>query len=360
MIIEVNTDPSTAFSDQVAAFFAIYSKVYEKITVKDKERQFRRIGDVIGKLLKNGALETSNPALWTINDIAVIASKVRDTMDVQPDTRAHLLSSVNVLCKFLGNRNVELAKVRYPSLFPKEVRGIPDVLNDAEYKIVANYVTRPDQAWMDLRRSFCVGLILFGGIRPQEDQNIRSINLDIENLECNLEHVKGRRTYGRARTQPMHPDARDLVERYTAAYRARGMSGYLLQNEATGMALSDKTLRKMFSEVSAGCGVRITATVCRATWIERQLNLCGNIEATAVAAGNTPQTIAKNYGRMRPDTAVRTIKKGWETDMKKDTKEESGNKGGNGGCSKNAECASRISESEIWRTGGDSNPRPAA
>jgi hypothetical protein len=96
-----------------------------------------------------------------------------------------------VLCKFLGNRDMELTKYRYPMLFPREVKGIPAVLTDGEYGIVARFVTRDGQEWRDLRSSFAVGLVLFGGIRPQEDNNIKAINLDLENLECNLDHVKG-------------------------------------------------------------------------------------------------------------------------------------------------------------------------
>lgn len=336
------------FTLRVSEFFTEYGIVYKTITVKERQRKYRHIGRILSALHVGGKIASVDPALLTVHDIMHYAAYIRDNMVHNKLTyRARFISLLNVLCKFYSNRCVEDAKARWPSLFPKERKGRrTGNLTRSEYNTVIQYINRPDQGWYELRASFAVAVSLCSGIRPQEDQHLRDSNLDVERMLCNLVHVKGRSTFADPRTSPMHTDGRDIMLRYLAAYEERGMSGYFFQNVTNnrGHPLSQKTVAKMFREVSAGCGVRLTATKCRATWIVMQLNTSKNIEAVSVAAGHGDSRTTAIYGRMSNEVAVETIQESWEKE-----KEENDRK------SKEGEASNDFLD-EIMRAGRDSNP----
>ena len=318
IMMDLDGTPREIYDQRLLFFFATGGEHYAVSTTKDKINQLRRIGDLLVDLLELKRVTTMDPRDMTVNDFRVLAMKMRDTMDVQPETRAHQMSTMNVVCKAFENRNVEHARARYPTLFPKEERVDPDNYTEEEYDHIRRYITRPNQSWIELRSSFSVGVVLFGGIRPQEDQYLRETNLDLENMMCDLQHVKGGMTYGKMRMSPIHPeDSGDLFDRYIAAFESRGLSGYLLQRELTGEPLSSNTIREGFRGISKGVGFRVYATKCRATWISRNIDATENMEAVSVSAGHSSSAItARHYGRMSGRVATKIIREAWkkETD----------------------------------------------
>ena len=309
----IEPTPEEIYTNCITEFFEEYGLVYKPITVKERRRKYRNIGKILTSLYEEGKISTTDLALLTMKDMMHYAVYLRDEMThAKVAYRCRFISLLNVACKYFANLNVEHAKKRWPSLFPKEHKSRPKSLTTAKYNAVIQYITRPNQTWYELRASFAVALPLCGGIRPQEDQFMQDMNLNLEEMICNLTHVKGQGVYADSRMSPVHPDAKDIVERYIAEYENRGMSGYLLMNPSTKNALAGNTLRQMFRDVSKACGVRITATICRATWIVKNLNECKNIEAVSVSAGHaSSRTTAENYGRMSDEVALETVREGW-------------------------------------------------
>jgi hypothetical protein len=80
------------FQDRVVEFFDTWGKIYAPSTAKDKGRQFRRLDNVVSSLIEDGLLTTADPAFFAVDDFMNVAVSVRDTMNIQPDTRAHIMS----------------------------------------------------------------------------------------------------------------------------------------------------------------------------------------------------------------------------------------------------------------------------
>ena len=100
------------FAEAVDEYIGEYAHVYAESTVKDRRREFARIGATVQGLHERGMLSTDDPALMTVADIAAVAAEIRDG-GCSLNTRVHMMGRLGMLCRFCGNMAADQAKARY-------------------------------------------------------------------------------------------------------------------------------------------------------------------------------------------------------------------------------------------------------
>lgn len=301
------------FSKAVREFIEEYDMVYADITVSVRRREFARLGQVVDDLYSKGMITTNDPAVMLVNDVKVIAAVLKRNDSMSSNTRTHMLGRLNLICKFRENLAVEMAKVRYPSLFPAKKETRLGVLKEEEVRRIFDFAARPGHDWRELRSCVSVILPLATGIRPQETRMIRDTNIDLVEETVSLSFVKGMDTYGVSRTVPIMPEAVPIISRYLDMFHARGMSGYIFQGpHGDGEPVSSNTQRKWREFIVESTGVQLDHRILRRTWGQMLEDRGVPEEDVSVLLGHaSTATTARYYARVSERRAIAAVRSRW-------------------------------------------------
>ena len=286
-----------------------YAHVYAESTVKDRRREFARIGATVQGLHERGMLSTDDPALMTVADIAAVAAEIRDG-GCSLNTRVHMMGRLGMLCRFCGNMAADQAKARYPALFPSKRETRLGILTGEEVESLYRHAECA-RGFRELRAAVSVVLPLASGIRPQETRFVRDRDLSDDLAELTVSHPKGMGTYGEVRTVPVHPRAVPVLERYLEEFHGRGLRGYLFQGPG-GEPVAGNTQRMWRCSVSEASGVVFDHRVLRRTWGQGLLDAGVSEQEVSVLLGHASTvTTAKYYARTRQDGARDAARRAW-------------------------------------------------
>lgn len=314
--------PIGRFRDAVDDFIDEYSLAYAESTTKDRRRELMRICATVESLAASGGISTEDPGALTTEDVKVIAARFK-RMDVGSNTRGHLLGRLNMICKFSGNMSVELAKARYPTLFPPKKETRLDVLDPRDIERIREFADG-DHDFQGLRACASVMIPLATGLRPQEVRYVRDVDFDARLTELRVAHPKGMDTYGLVRVVPIHPDGVPAIRRYLEAFHTSGHSGYIFQGpHGDGMPVAGNTQRKWREYVERGTGLDLDHRILRRTW--GQMLLDGGVpeECVSVLLGHaSTATTNRYYARTRERAAIDAVRRVWETSSQTHSEEE--------------------------------------
>lgn len=304
-------------SPDIDAFFEAYSGVYAEETVKERRRMLARLDRLVTGLFEDGLLSCPSCPGFALEDAKRIAAAVCSNRGLGVNSVGHALGALNKLCKFRGNAVFETAKHAYPALFPrKQERRIP-VLSPEDYARAALYVTREGQSLRELRSSGAVALSLGAACRAQEGRLMLAGDVDLARMEVFVRRVKGSASYGMSRTVPLDPAFRGLFERLLSA-----AAPPLLFPGPSGGPLSPNAYRLLFRRASEGCGVPLSATVCRATWGQRLLDSGLRSDYLSECYGHMSEcTTRKYYARVSHVNAGREVRRIYEQSSAKNALE---------------------------------------
>ena len=297
------------FAQAVDEYIGEYAHVYAESTVKDRRREFARIGATVQGLHERGMLSTDDPALMTVADIAAVAAEIRDG-GCSLNTRVHMMGRLGMLCRFCGNMAADQAKARYPALFPSKRETRLGILTGEEVESLYRHAECA-RGFRELRAAVSVVLPLASGIRPQETRFVRDRDLSDDLAELTVSHPKGMGTYGDIRTVPVHPRAVPVLERYLEEFHGRGLRGYLFQGPG-GEPVAGNTQRMWRCSVSEATGVAFDHRVLRRTWGQGLLDAGVSEQEVSVLLGHASTvTTAKYYARTRQDGARDAARRAW-------------------------------------------------
>lgn len=302
-----------AFADSVEEYLGEYRLAYAESTLKDRRRELMRLCARVEALRSAGSISTEDPAAMTLADVQAIAASLKRG-DLSSNTRGHLLGRLNMLCKFEGNMAVEVAKVRYPTLFPPKKETRLAVLGPADVDRIILFASS-DHGFAGLRACASVLIPLAAGLRPQEARFVRDTDFSPDLSELRVGHPKGADTYGLVRVAPVDPRAAPALRRYLDAFHARGLSGYIFQGpHGDGMPVAGNTQRMWRGYVERGTGLDLDHRILRRTWGQSLLDRGVPEECVSVLMGHaSTETTARYYARTRERAAIAAVRAVWET-----------------------------------------------
>ena len=301
------------FREIVDDFIEEYALAYAESTTKDRRRELMRICTMVESLATSGGITTEDPGAFTMDDVKVIAARFK-RMDISSNTRGHLLGRLNMICKFSGNMAVELAKVRYPTLFPPKKETRLDVLDAQDIERIRAFADS-DHDFQGLRACASIMIPLSTGLRPQEVRYVRDVDFNIALTELRVEHPKGEDAYGLVRVVPIHPDGVPAIRRYLDAFHASGRTGYIFQGpHGDGLPVAGNTQRKWREYVEKGTGLDLDHRILRRTWGQMLLDSGVPEECVSVLLGHaSTETTNRYYARTRERAAIAAVRELWET-----------------------------------------------
>ncbi len=142
-----------------------------------------------------------------------------DSQHHSPADMAHEINALNKLCKFCGNYVVEPCLDRNPELRPKNKSGRrKSSMSDETYKAILQGGLAVDPADFNRVRAYALVLLCIDtGTRNKEIRLAEVTDIDTRAWTLNIVHVKGKASYGEARSVPIRNEIRPVVQRYLEA-----------------------------------------------------------------------------------------------------------------------------------------------
>ena len=280
-----------------ARYMETYSGIFAASTIGEVERRLRRIAAVVCRT----HLTCEDPARWSSEDVVLIISGLRSEYDIGPGSLRHLISDLNRLCLFRGNNSVQIARVRYPSAFPRHEGGhIGGLSAEDRAKLLSYFETLPGDKIRDAAASI---MALASGGRCMEISNLRVRDVDLESGTVTYRVVKGLGTYGHVRTVPILPDCMHLVERVISG--KDDCSQLVIANSVTGEILTTNSLRRMRQRTETSSGVRFEYRTLRRAYADSLRSMGLSIDAVSMFLGHhSSDTTELYYCRLTESAAL--------------------------------------------------------
>gem|GEM_PF-817725 len=343
----------------------------EEITYKTRYRRYKQLSRIFEdmKVDPDYTLTTTNPRDMVPEDIKEFV-KYRRLHDVAAVTILDDLSHLKDLLEAYDNFSVTRFKSKYRKFWPKKYRKKPKQLSPVQYNKIVNRaqeLVKSDCSDWSLFRAYGVVMwSLMAGMRPQEVQWAEAFNVEVVDPENKLmriwiEHVKGAKSYGEPRWAPVLPDGFDFCNFYLKR-RAEAMAiptdALIPKMQGSGGYLSYNKLNVCKVQVEKDLGISFPLRICRATWIMKLKKMGVRGEDASLAAGHgTTVTTEEDYYRKGNDDAVEDIFNIFKKDGKTNNLNAKTSISAISGKLKSENATAGYSSE---RTGGDSNPRPAA
>ena len=165
----------------------------------------------------NTMFPTATKNLSTFNDVNVrsyLLSRVKDD-GVSMRTCLNQWQSFRAFSTFLMSREYIDKDVMLKVTRPKVEKTLPDALNEAQVKILMQYMMsrRKRRYRMNYLRDLClIGIFLFAGLRRSEALNLTISDIDLPNHQIKLSRTKSRRV----EVMPISKTLYTLLENYLA------------------------------------------------------------------------------------------------------------------------------------------------
>lgn len=292
-------------------YLSAYKGVYSNGTYAELERRIPKIERHITYLKENGRISTVNPGLMTPEDIREYA-KFRREQGLKPSSIAHDVGTLGSICKYSGNDCVAVARIRYPTLFPRRTTTRLPIVERPEFEHIVRVAERLDEGTeYKVIRAFAISLFSFGtGSRTQEMQHAKLHNLSDDLTTIHFAHVKGSNTYGEPRTAPIRPEVRPFISRYLEVREPRE-SPFLFPNPE-GNYLSTNILTRDRAIVMRMTNVDFDYRKCRRTYAQYLIDEGLPVEHASVLLGHkNTKTTEKSYARPRDDRIIASVVSQW-------------------------------------------------
>ncbi len=298
----------------VNIFMDSYQGVYSQGMAAELRRRYPKISKQLDFLWKRKDITTTDPAKLTPEDIREYV-KYQRMRGLKPASISHDVSAISMLCKVTaGNRCVEIARIKYPLLFPKRDSKRLPVTERPEYERILRFAGKLTADSDPMRiRAYAEVLFAYGtGARTIELQHAKNKFLE-QDLTCIfVDHVKGMETYGQARTVPIRPEVRPTLRLWLTV--RSDTSDYLFHNQV-GQPLSTNSLTKDRTRVCKEVGIDFDYRKCRRTYALYLIDEGLPVDKLAVILGHSSsKTTEKSYARPRDDRVVAEIIRSWQHD----------------------------------------------
>ena len=294
------------------AFFA-------KSTYEELERKMRYLNKVFVDLARKGEISTTNPKNLTYRDVSMLILYMRDR-EHSNSYIAKNLGFINQVCDFVGNpvfAKIRAEGERFPSKTPKELHP----LSRDDLRAVANKAEGMEGWWGAVTR-FLVSLYPYTGLRPSELRLAHIEDVDIKRWTMYVRHPKGENRYGRKRTVPILPPARDAVKNFLMARRERLREMSIGEAEPLIPArhgnevgyYSSNTFRWLKKKVSEAVDREFSLKTFRDTYCQQNIDACPELlsDVSRTMGHATTRTTETYYGRIREEQALERLQRFWE------------------------------------------------
>jgi integrase len=299
------------FKQKAQIFMQEYRHIFSKSTYEERDRRLRRMEKDFTLLWKEGKVSTTDPEKMTHEDVKAFFVLLR-SRNMSANGIVHELGPLHALCQFFGNNCVETARKRFPGMQGhKPFRRLPTVPMDIIRKILDIGLRK--ESFVDLRDYAAVGINICAGLRPVEMQHALRDNLDLDQGLIYVSVVKGRGTYGEARTAPIHPDGLPLLRKYVEVRdRTNGGSDYLFPSNTHNEPLVCQSLRRFKGRVEEEIEYEITFQSGRRTYGQWLIDEGNPAETVSLHMGHrTSKTTETFYARQRESVAIDITKRIW-------------------------------------------------
>jgi len=313
---EIMTDAAEMrhpFLSAALTFMESYKGVYSHGMMVELSRRYPKIDKQLHGLWKGGKISTMDPAKLKTDDIKEYVIFLR-TRGLRDTSIAHDICAISNVCKYTGENNcVDMARVHYPLLFmshrhvrlPVMERPVFD-----KFFTIADSLTS-DAGYMMIRAYAVTALTICAGLRTQEIQHAKMEFLDKDLQFIFLDHVKGKNTYGTARTVPIRPECVPIMRLYLSIRDQNVNSIYIFANRQ-GKFLSDDKLRQDKDKVCVDLDFHFDFRMCRRTYAQYLVDEGFPIDRVSVVLGHSnTRTTELAYARPRDDRVVRQIVDSW-------------------------------------------------
>ena len=275
------------------------------------ERRLRRISRELEQLYADGEISTIDPSRMTRDDARAFYVYAK-SKNLSPVSIRHDLRSLDAVCQYCGNVCVQTARMHFSSLKGfRQRKRLPTIPYNVIKRILDEGVKKT--GFWDIRRYAAVGMSFLAGLRTMEIQHAMRDNIDTERWEIYVDVVKGRGTYGEARTAPIHPDGWPLIKKYLEIRdREAKDSVWLFPSITHNDALSTNTFREYKRSVCRELGIELDFRAGRRTYGQWLIDDGVPAETVSIHMGHTTSKTTENYyARMRESDALRNTRKTW-------------------------------------------------
>ncbi|MFA6718644.1 MAG: tyrosine-type recombinase/integrase [Prevotella sp.] len=292
-------------------FLDAYSGVYSEGMWAELHRRYPKIARQLEHLETKGKISTTNPSKLTPVDIKEYVVYQR-SRGLKPTSISHDICAISTLCIFTSNNNcVDVARVRYPILFPHRPNKRLPVTERPEFDRILKFASVLTTVSDPLRiRCYAETLFAYGtGPRTQELQHAKYKFLDNDCVSVFFDHVKGGDSYGQCRTVPVRPEVRPTLQLWMSIRNSDSV--YLFPNKDGGF-LSTNSLTKDRNVVCNDTGISFDYRKCRRTYAQYLIDEGLSVEKLAVILGHSnSKTTEKSYARPRDDRVVAEVINSW-------------------------------------------------
>ena len=311
------------FKESYIQYLLNCSEAYSERTLEISRRRFRIMDRLVHEEYERGTISTYNPKHLTANDCLQIYNVLRAK---DPETQKErqfvtvdkYINDLNNLCKSLDNHCIATMHTRYPNTRKKQVHTRLGYLESDVMELVAETAAGVSDDDFSRLRAYSLVAVYFGaGPRTLEVQHAKAKNVNLEYAVpyIYLDVVKGGETYGESRETPIIQMFLPVIKRYLAArekyLKEKDLhSEYLFFRLVDGTMLTDKSVRKIRTEVNKDLGISFSGRDCRRSFAQYLKDLGIPIEAISKCMGHSStKTTERYYARIRSTDALDKMKR---------------------------------------------------
>jgi integrase len=287
-------------------------------TVPVRERDLRRIGNVLEDLKRRGKVATTDPRHMKEVDIRSFAVEIKH---LDPNTQALLLRLLNGYLKFMKNRvlddMIELGELVVPSAGPKPVRFIE--LHDLGRIFDA---THDLKGWTGSVSRGMVALYYATGLWPSELRLAEFRDLDLRRARIFVRHPKGESNWAsQVWVDIIREDMMPLIERYVEeresylSERDASKAIALFPNLRAGSGFYSANRFRVFKQrIAEAAGVDFSLKMFRSTLCTMTVNEdLSRLPAMSVQLRHSsPETTKKFHAAIDRSAAGRQLRDAWK------------------------------------------------
>jgi integrase len=299
-------------------------------TRTEMERKYRYLNRMFVKLKKEGKVMHTNPMKLDRSDIGAFVQWTKE-QNLCGISAEKLLRLLKQLCAFAGNPVFERMKAEGEEL-PKRSTNSIKALNEDEVRMVMQ-ATEGIKGWKGEVARFITAIYPFTGARPSELRLAHIEDVDVHRWTLFIRHPKGQGKWGRQRTEPILPPAREAVLRFLKARDDRlmrlgtkeaiplipanhhGIASYY--SASSLRELKNKVQRRLPADFPGFSLKTFRASFCQMN-IDRDPSLISDV-SYAMGHSSTRTTEAF-YGRVKQDKALERIQRAWQQASAKNPK----------------------------------------
>ncbi len=284
-------------------------------------------------LKKEKKISTLSPKSMTEEDVRAYLLYAKTL--VSPNDMVHEANALNKILLFANNHVMSTCFNHNPGLKPKTKNVRKKSMSEETYQAILKGAQETDPTDFKMIRAYTLVLMCINlGTRNKEIRLADIDDLDTDNWNFDIVHVKGEATYGLEREVPVPPEIRDLLLTYIL-----GRKKWCMDNSCHSTAFfpsadsddgfcSGNTLRRWKKMVEEKLGIKFDLRECRRTFGQRYLDRDLDIESVSVLMGHaSTKTTEGYYSRKKLNMAMEKARDVWDYDVdgkKRDDKEAGG------------------------------------